>query len=88
MTKQCGHISLNNGKAFKCIERWGVEHSHQDHSPEQRVKRGEAKVVPVMPLMIIEELSDFLEVNEGISKSEVKDWLPYVRAAKKNGVKS
>lgn len=75
MAKQCGHIMLHNGKAFKCIQTYGVEHSHQDFFPDQQVKRGEAKVVPITPEMVLLQMVEDFSVNPSIER---KPYIHYI----------
>ncbi len=76
MAKQkCGEIFLSHKKAYQCQQIRFTEHSHQDYSLDTQVKRGEMKVVPITPAIILDQMEKFFEVNKFAVRDE---WIAHI----------
>lgn len=72
---KCGEIFLGNGKAYQCQQTRYTEHSHQDHTLKQQVKRGEMKVVPLTPKMVLEDIEKAFEVNATLNREDIIEYI-------------
>lgn len=75
--KHCGELLEDNGMIVKCMQKCGMEHSHQDFPLSEYVKKGYGKQLKVTPKVLVALMQQWLDfgfpdINLGELKGLIK----------------